>query len=167
MALFFLTAPSLPQHIPSRRSAAIRIPFVRPRRSEQRITGVVGSENYLLSHGCGVGWTVFLRPAKNKAKPRKTLRSVSQRCSSQFTLQPSPNKEYLLRSAQTARERTSACTAKLKECLESRKLWTPRCAEQQNQERILRAGWERSVLTPSPVMPPPLPFPHQAITYLE
>lgn len=35
-------------------------------------------------------------------------------------------------------------------------------AEQQNQERILRAGSERSVLTPSPVTPPP-----PAITYLE
>lgn len=38
----FLAAPSLPQHISSR-IAAIRIPFVRPRRSEQRITGVVAS----------------------------------------------------------------------------------------------------------------------------
>lgn len=64
---FSLTAPSLPQHIPSRRTAAIRIPSVRPRRSEQRITGVVGSENYLLSHGCGVGCTVFLRSGKKKS----------------------------------------------------------------------------------------------------
>lgn len=106
---FSLTAPSLPQHIPPRRTAAIRIPSVRPRRSEQRITGVVGSENYLLSHGCGVGCTVFLRSGK-KNQPKPLTNSPLWIAAVQFTVHFAAVPEQRIPAPQRAdRERKNIC----------------------------------------------------------
>lgn len=153
---FFTTPKSFSQHTSSCRTVAIGILLVRLRCSEQRITGVV---NKLLPRSRRsfslYGIFFLLLPQKAAMRSQLTL-SLSHRAEEggsllllPVTLQPSreripsPNAKIVIIGIS---EGTSACTAMLRVLRVEEGI---RCDDRswKNQERILRALWERSVLS--------------------
>lgn len=116
--LFFTTPKSFPQHISSCRSVAICNPFVRPRCSEQRITGV-GNKLLRARRRFLCLWTALL----SQNCPCLRLTVVGR----QFllfvvTLQASRERMPCPNALRTGfRGKTSACTAML-DCWESGKV---------------------------------------------